>query len=216
MGGLIAITVSWALVSLSGVMSPGPISAMAFSEGTQQGVRAGPLISVGHALAELVLVAGLAVGLSRVLQQNLVAGLIGLLGGAFLLWMGVDLVRSAWRGEVTLNPQGGQAQGAARLGLVPAGLLLSVSNPFWLLWWATVGAANMIAFLGYGLLGLATFYLSHVLMDFGWNSFLSLVGASGRQVMSEKVYRGILATCGVFLTAFGVYFVVAGIGFLRG
>jgi threonine/homoserine/homoserine lactone efflux protein len=216
MAALIALTVSWALVSLSGVMSPGPISAMAFSQGTQQGVRAGPLISAGHALAELIMVIGLAVGLSQVLQHHFVAGLIGLLGGAFLLWMGVDLIRSAWRGGATLNPQGGQGQGAARLGLVPAGVLLSVSNPFWLLWWVTVGAANMISFLGYGLLGLAVFYLSHVLMDLGWNSFLSLVGASGRGVLSERVYRGILAASGLFLMAFSVYFVVVGIGFLRG
>ncbi|HID87898.1 MAG TPA: lysine transporter LysE [Anaerolineae bacterium] len=214
MAGLIAITVSWALVSLSGVMAPGPISAMSFSQGTQRGFHAGPLISAGHALTELILVAGLAVGLGQVLQQSLVAGLIGLLGGAFLLWMGVDLVRSAWRGGAMLNSQGGQ--GAARLGLVPAGALLSVSNPYWLLWWATVGAANMISFLKYGLLGLATFYLSHILMDFGWNSLLSLIGASGRQVLSERVYRGILAACGLFLMAFSVYFVIAGIGFLRG
>ncbi|MFQ6058508.1 MAG: LysE family transporter [Anaerolineae bacterium] len=215
MAGLIAITVSWALLSLSGVMSPGPISALAFSEGTLRGFRAGPLISVGHALTELVMVIGLAVGLSRVLQHNLVAGTIGLGGGAVLLWMGFGLVRSGWRGQVMLNAQSSPRKGAAHLGLVSAGVLLSVSNPFWLLWWATVGSANMLTFLRYGLIGLAAFYVSHILMDFGWNSFLALIGTSGRQVLSERVYRGILVACGFFLMLFSVYFVYSGFNFLQ-
>ncbi|MFQ5341024.1 MAG: LysE family transporter [Anaerolineae bacterium] len=217
---LIALTIPWGLISLSGVMSPGPLSAMAVSEGARQGYRAGPLISVGHAVTEMVMVGALALGLSRVLQQAMVAGLIGLLGGLVLAWMGLDIIRGAREARLSLDIEAAgrddPAQADQRWGLMSAGVLLSVSNPFWLLWWATVGSANMLGFLEYGLIGLGVFYLSHISLDFGWNSLLAGLARSGRQVVSDGVFRAVLTVCGAFLILFAVYFVVAGIGFLRG
>ncbi|MFQ5854059.1 MAG: LysE family transporter [Anaerolineae bacterium] len=216
---LVALTIPWGLISLSGVMSPGPISTLAVSEGARRGYRAGPLISVGHAATELVMVGALALGLSQVLQQTIVAGVVGLLGGAVLAWMGLDIIRGAREARLSLDIQaeagGNPAQTDQRWGLMSAGVLLSVSNPFWLLWWATVGSANMLRFLEYGLIGLSVFYLSHISLDFGWNSLLSVLARSGRQFVSDRVFRGVLAVCGVFLVLFAVYFVVAGIGLLR-
>ncbi|MBS1254039.1 MAG: hypothetical protein MAG451_03095 [Anaerolineales bacterium] len=215
---LIALAIPWGLVSLSGVMSPGPISALAVTEGARQGYRAGPLISIGHALIELMMVAALAFGLSQVLQQTTVAGIVGLLGAAVLAWMGLDMIRDAHRGRVSLDiepePAAELASAEPHRGLVTAGALLSVSNPFWLLWWATVGSANMLGFLEYGFIGLAVFYLSHVSLDFGWNSLLSVLGGSGRQVLNDRVFRGALTVCGAFLLVFAGYFAVTGIRFL--
>ena len=217
---LIALTIPWGLISLSGVMSPGPISTMAVSEGARQGYRAGPLISVGHAVTELVMVGALALGLSRVLQQAAVAGLVGLLGGLVLAWMGLDIIRGAREARLSLDIEAvgrdDPAQADQRWGLMSAGVLLSLSNPFWLLWWATVGSANMLGFLEYGLIGLGVFYLSHISLDFAWNSLLAGLARSGRQVVSDGVFRAVLTVCGAFLILFAVYFVVAGIRFLRG
>ncbi|MFQ5593673.1 MAG: LysE family transporter [Anaerolineae bacterium] len=216
---LIALTIPWGLISLSGVMSPGPISTMAVSEGARRGYRAGPLISVGHAVTELVMVGALALGLSRVLQQTTVAGVVGLVGGLVLAWMGLDIIRGAREARLSLDIEA--AGGGSLLatdqqwGLVSAGVLLSVSNPFWLLWWATVGSANMLGFLEYGLIGLGVFYLSHISLDFGWNSLLAGLARSGRQVVSDGVFRAVLTVCGVFLVLFAVYFVVVGVRFLR-
>lgn len=215
---LIALTIPWGLISLSGVMSPGPISTMAVSEGARQGYQAGPLISVGHAVTELVMVGALALGLSRVLQQTTVAGVVGLLGGLVLAWIGLDIIRGARTARLSLDIEaaGGNnpARADQRWSLVSAGVLLSVSNPFWLLWWATVGSANMLGFLEYGLIGLGVFYLSHVSLDFGWNSLLAGLARSGRQVVSDGVFRAVLTVCGAFLVLFAAYFMLAGIRFL--
>jgi len=216
MGELIAITIAWALLSLSGVMSPGPISALALGEGASRGLRAGPLISTGHAMTEVVMVAALGVGLSQVLQHHLIAGIIGVAGGVFLLWMGYDITVGAWRGRLlSLERAQNPARGAARLGLVPVGALLTVFNPYWLLWWATVGSATMLKFLPYGLLGVAVFYFSHIGLDYGWNTLLAAVGASGRRVMPAKLYRGLLMACGLFLVLMSGYFIWFGVGFLK-
>jgi threonine/homoserine/homoserine lactone efflux protein len=214
---LITLVIPWAIISLSGVMAPGPISTMAISEGVRQGFRAGPLISVGHAITEVVMVVALAVGLGRVLQHPSVAGVTGLLGGLVLLWMGQGLMRSAWRWDLGLDvaqPQGSPS--ATYMSLVSAGILLSVFNPYWLVWWATVGSANMLRFLEYGLLGLVVFYVSHIALDFGWTTFLSVTARSGRHVIGDGVFRIVLLVCGVALVFFGIYFVSTGVSLLRG
>jgi len=189
---------------------------MAVSAGAQRGFIAGPLISVGHAVTEAVMVVALAIGLGQVLQQPIVAGVIGVLGGVVLLWMGWDLTRSVWQDFSAFNtPRPDAGHSVVRSGLVSAGILLSVSNPYWLLWWATVGSATMLRFLEFGLLGVLVFYVSHISLDFGWNTFLSTVSRSGREVIGDRAFRLVLLMCGVALLAFGVYFIVTGVGMLK-
>jgi threonine/homoserine/homoserine lactone efflux protein len=211
---LAALTLAWWLTGFTGAMMPGPISTMALVEGSRQGFRAGPLLTLGHALAELVMALALLVGLSDALQRPAVAGVIGVVGGIVLLWMGMDIARAAWLGRVVLGG-GGPPVGFARLGLVPAGAVASLVNPYWLLWWATVGAAALLQFLPFGLLGFVAFFGGHILSDLAWNSFLAAVVSSGRQVLAPRVYRGILLVCGAFLMLLSVWFVWSGVGFLR-
>lgn len=213
MPNLIAISLTWYLVSLSGVLSPGPLSAMSIGEGARRGFWAGPSLALGHAVTELAMVTALVMGLRGFLQQPLIAGVIGLVGGALLLWMGYDLAVSGWRGGVTLQPGGTTT---ARLGHVPAGVLLSIGNPYWFVWWATVGASYFLMFLSYGPVGLVLFYLGHVVLDLGWLSLLAFLSASGRGVIPDVVYRAMLVICGLFLIAMSVYFGSSGVSFLRG
>jgi threonine/homoserine/homoserine lactone efflux protein len=188
---------------------------MAISEGARRGAWAGPLITLGHAVTELAMVVALAIGLRDLLQRPLVAGTIGLVGGVVLLWMGYGLARAAWRDQVSLRADD-PPDGVARLGPVSAGVLLSVGNPYWLVWWATVGASYFILFGEFGLPGLIAFYVGHVTLDLAWNSLLAFVSASGRRAVPQPVYRGVLLVCGLFLIGMSVYFVRSGIGFLRG
>ncbi len=80
-----AFFTSW-LVGFSGAASPGPVSTSCLSEGARRGFWAGPRITVGHSLTELVMVILLAFGLGPFLSQPRVAAIIALLGGAILLW----------------------------------------------------------------------------------------------------------------------------------
>jgi threonine/homoserine/homoserine lactone efflux protein len=179
-GGLLAVALTWWIVSLSGVLMPGPVSAMAVSAGARRGPIAGPLITAGHAAAEICMVGALAVGLSQVLQRPAVVGLIGLLGGVVLLPMGWNVVQTARRA-----PPGPWVAGdrSAQQGesLVRAGVLTKVANPYWHLWWATVGAAYLVAFRRYGVAPVLVLFLAgHLALDLGWNSLLALVVGARR------------------------------------
>ncbi len=211
---LLAISLTWWMVSLSGVLMPGPVSAMAITEGARRGVIAGPLITAGHAIAELALLGALTLGLSQVLKQPGVLGAIGLLGGAVLFWMGLGIVKTARAGPfdaMVATP----ASGAGPRNLVSAGLLTTVGNPYWLLWWATVGAAYFIAFSRFGLVAVMVLFLTgHLALDLGWNSFLSLVVGAGRGRVPGRVYQVVLGICGAFVILMSGYFLYSGLRYL--
>ena len=96
-----------------------------------------------------------------------------------------------------------------------AGLLTTVANPYWLLWWATVGAAYFVRFTRFGPLAVAgLFFIGHISLDLGWNSFLALVVGAGRGKIPARAFRVVLGGCGVFLIGMSLYFVYSGVNFL--
>jgi threonine/homoserine/homoserine lactone efflux protein len=212
---LAAIFTTSLLVGLSGTLMPGPLLTVTINQSAQRGFWQGPLLILGHAIVELALVLALTVGLSRLLKRKAVAGLIGLLGGAFLLWMGLDIARSVWRGTVSLSLASAERSGA-QMGPVVAGALVSASNPYWVLWWATVGMSYVALALRQGPLGLGSFYAGHILADLSWYSLVSFVITAGRSFVSQPIYRGILLVCALFLIALSIYFIYSGINFLWG
>ncbi|MGE5138831.1 MAG: LysE family transporter [Rudaea sp.] len=213
---LFAIFFSSWIIGFSGAASPGPVSTFCLTEGARRGFWAGPRITLGHALIELIMVALLAVGLAPILQLPAVIGLIALIGGVFLLWMGWGLLRGAWTGRIVLDLDArAQPSGILRLGSVPAGAVISLSNPYWFFWWATIGVNYVLAAIAFGLFGLVAFYLGHILADLTWNSLMTFIASSGRRVLSPAFYRWLLILFGLFLLIFGAGFVVKGLGDLR-
>ena len=208
---LAAIFFSSFVVGLSGALMPGPVTTVTIAQALKRGHAAGPLVSLGHGLVEGSLVVGLALGLSQLFQLPLVAGLIGVLGGLLLVYMGATMIRTPAPAALTSTIQ----SAPAGMGPVAAGLLASVSNPYWVLWWATVGAAYLLLAVRYGPLGIAAFYAGHFLADLGWLCAIGSAIAAGRKLLTPRIYRGILGVCGVFLLLLGTYFLISGSGSLR-
>jgi len=205
------------LISLSGALSPGPLTALAISEGARAGRWAGARLAFGHGLVEIPLVFAIAYGLGAILRQPLVGGLVGLIGAVVLLWMGYGLTVGALRNRLTLaGAAAGPAPAALRFGHVPGGVMFTLSNPYWSLWWATLGAAYIarVTALNLGPWTVGGLALTHWLTDLVWLGGLSLLVASGRGLIGERGYRIVLLICGLFLLAFGLYFAWSGVGFL--
>ena len=200
------------IVGYSGALMPGPLLTITVSESVRRGFWVGPLLIVGHGIAEVLLLVALALGLSRLLEFGVVKAGIAVAGGLVLLWMGYGIVRAVWRRKVSLK--------MVTAAVVPAtnrhvltGAVVSVSNPYWIIWWATVGASYVAWSLSAGPVGLLSFYTGHILSDLTWYALVAGIVASGGRLLSDVVYRGVLGVCGVFLLALGTYFVVSGVGF---
>ena len=100
--------------------------------------------------------------------------------------------------------------------MVLAGVWTSISQPYFLIWWAAVGSAMAVAAMEkVGYWGVATFYVGHVLADATWFIFVAATVGAGRRALSETGLRRLHALCGVLLAAFGLAFVAGGVFVLR-
>lgn len=210
--GLATIFLTSFIVGLSGAMMPGPVLTIAVSETYKRGFWAGPLIVLGHAVLELGLVIGIVLGLGEILGNNNIAGFIGIAGGLFLFWMGYDIARSAIKKEIKLDTE--SSSNNSPFGPVLAGITVTISNPYWTIWWITVGAGFVIKSLKYKFLGLSVFYSGHIASDLIWYSFVSLAVVTGKKFLSDRIYRGILTACGIFLIGLAAFFTYSGIKFI--
>ena len=167
----------------------------------------GPLIVLGHGILEVALVIAVVLGLGRLLVQAPVLGWIALLGGAVLVWMARGMLVSL-RG---LSLHAASASALRRRNPVLAGILTSLSNPYWAVWWATIGLGYIAVSLKLGPLGLVAFYCGHILSDLAWYGAVSLSLVLGHRLLTDRAYRGLVAACAGFLLMFGVYFGYTGV-----
>ena len=138
---------------------------------------------------------------------------ISLAGGALLLWMGVRLVMRPGRHLPEVGDEGGAAAGVQRTMI--GGVLISLANPFWTIWWATIGLGFLAWARESGETGVGAFYAGHVLSDLAWYTFVAVAVSSGGRVMGPRLYRGLLMACGLFLLGLGAWFLVVGVQHLR-
>jgi len=192
------------VVGLSGAMAPGPVLTVTISETLKRGFKAGPLIVLGHAILEIILLALIGLGLGPFFELPAVTTVFLSAGGLVLLWMGGQMLLTNKRiTEEALSATGTPSP----YGPILAGIVLSVSNPFWIIWWVTIGMGFVTQSLQYGLIGLVCFYFGHILADLVWYSFVSFSVSAGRRLCPPMVYRAIFVLCGTMLLVLGSLFI---------
>lgn len=215
-GNPAAIFVSSFIIGLSGALMPGPLLAVTIRHTTRQGFVAAPLLVLGHAVLEAGLLCLLVFGLTEWLKGDAAVTVIALLGAAMLLRMSVGMAREVRtvRFVGTGSPGGrpgdsvpaGDADAVSPLRPFLDGIVASASNPYWSLWWATIGLGYMVLSRGQGWIGLASFFAGHILADAAWYLFVGTAVATGRGWFTDRVYRGVVGACAAFLAFFALSF----------
>lgn len=200
------------LIGLTGAMSPGPYLTVTISRTVTKGPRSAALMLVGHALLEGLLLVGFAFGLQEILSNLHVARVLSGVGGLFLVWMGWGLLRGALAGTISPNATPGQPE--PRFGPVLSGAAVSLANPYWTLWWATIGVKLAADGLAIGPLGVAAFFIGHELADVSWYGLVILATSRGRKLLADRPYRVIIGACAVFLLYLGARFVLVSLDVL--
>ncbi|MBN1472715.1 MAG: LysE family transporter [Syntrophaceae bacterium] len=185
---------------------PGPLLTVTISESSRRGFIVGPLLIAGHAILELALVIALLLGLAPFLQMPVVFVATAITGSLILFWMAFNMFRSlpslsiSWKEDKI-----------KRNHPIISGILMSVANPYWTIWWATIGLGYILYSWQFGLWGIIFFFAGHILADLSWYSFISATVARGRNFLTDRTYRGIIIVCAVFLIIFACYFTYAGL-----
>jgi len=196
------------LIGFSGAMMPGPMLGVAIEGSLRKGYIAGPLLVLGHGILEFTLVIAMIFGLQDIFTNPLIAGIIGLFGGTFLAWMGYDMIKSSLNKAVSLRTQEGEKAGERNLIL--AGIMVSLTNPYFVVWWASTGIELVRRAYILGLAGVLAFFIGHILADFTWYTGLAFACAKGEKLLNDAVYRWIILCLGAFLILFSLKFILGG------
>lgn len=199
---MLPILLSVVVISLSGVMMPGPMFAVTVAK-SYRSPLAGAQISLGHAVIEVPLILLIYFGFARFFESSLVQFVLSILGGGMISWLGIALFRA--RSEVVQHGKD------LPYNAFITGIFTSGFNPFFWLWWATIGSMLIMKFLGFGVVGLVVFILVHWLCDLAWLSFVSVLIYRTNSLWGRKFQEGLFITCSLLLIGFGAWFLISGL-----
>ncbi len=193
-------------IALTGAMMPGPLLTSTITESLRHGFIAAPLLMVGHGLLEMALVIGLLMGLSPLFHQSWFFVTVSFGGGIILLGM----AWSIWRTLPTLRLVEVAEGRDAGHNLILKGITISLANPYFTIWWATIGLSYIVHSKPLGGIAIAAFFAGHLAADCLWYGAVSLALAKGRRFLNPRLYRGAMACGALVLAFFACYFIYAG------
>ena len=187
------------IISLSGVMAPGPVTAAALGKGSGM-PHAGALIAIGHGLVEVPVMIAVLLGVRVLIDVPYVRLGVTVLGALFLIVMAIGMFRSLREREI--GPMRGVGSPLA------AGVLLTLGNPYFFVWWATIGATLVLRSVEFGVWGFVALAASHWLCDFVWVYFLSALSFKGGQFFGKRFQKAVFLVCGCLLAVFAAKLLV--------
>jgi len=192
--------ISAAGVSLSGVMLPGPMTAATIARGYND-KNAGALIGLGHGVIEIPVIALVYFGLASYLTIPLVKQIAGVAGGLLLIVMGL-IVFFTFKKPVT-------GATAAPYGSLVTGIVMTGGNPYFFLWWATIGVALITGAVAFGIYGIVLFAIVHWSCDIVWSQVVSMTVFKTRHLWTPGVQKAVFGICALALVGFGIWFGVS-------
>ena len=203
LAGLIASTV---IVSVSGALSPGPLTASAVAIGTRRFAKGGFLIALGHMIFEfpyVLIIALLSSNIGFFLKDVSVSYTLTLVILVFILFFSYMIIKEGITVIKTGTSRMRESRGYA-LNPVLIGIALTGLNPYFLLWWLSVGLPLIQLSMTVGLPILLLMYGSHVWMDYFWLTLMGFAGESGVKILKSKGYGILLITLGLILALFAI------------
>ena len=192
------------IITSSGALSPGPLTASTIAAGSNEGWKSGFKISVGHMAVEFPLVFLIAFGIATLLTTPIVEKVISFAGGTLLIILGVFMLKDVFKKELgDMNASSDTVRSPVMIGI-----LLSFLNPYFLVWWILVGGALVIeAVILAGLIGVGLMFIAHIWMDYAWLMLISELSRRGKQILKTKGYKVLLAGISLALIFFGFDFI---------
>ena len=207
---LLSFVVTVSILSISGALAPGPLFFVTVSHGAKTGTKSGILFSIAHNIVEFSLVMLLALGLLSVVNVPEVMLFVGLAGGAALIIFGALQIR----GSLSYSTQETRTEQKTTRNLFLMGLALTGLNPYFIVWWLTVGANLIYISLDFaGLAGVVFMYICHVWVDYAWLTLIAGLAKKGAKILQFKWYRILMAVFGAVLIYFGLTFLIDSISF---
>jgi len=206
---LFSFVVTVVILTASGALAPGPLFFATVSQGSKHGAKTGLIFSIAHTVVEFSLIMLFALGLLTVASEPAVKTVIGAVGGIVLIAFGAFQIRNSFKSNLEeMEKPKSSYKHLFLIGIVFTGL-----NPYFILWWLTVGGQLIIMALEFAaLLGVIFMFLCHVWMDYVWLTGVAYFAKKGTNIVGLKWYKPLMITFGAILIYFGVTFILGAAG----
>jgi threonine/homoserine/homoserine lactone efflux protein len=202
---ILSFVITVIVLTASGALAPGPLFFATITHGSKHGAKSGLIFSIAHTVVEFTLIMLFALGLITIASEPIVRQVIGLIGGSVLILFGVIQIRNTIR----FKPEDLKKPKASYRRLFIIGIVFTALNPYFILWWLTVGAQLIIISLEFAaLLGVIFMFMCHVWMDYVWLTGVAYFSKKGTDVMGLKWYRPLMVIFGGILIYFGITFII--------
>ena len=202
------------LVGYSGAVMPGSLLTYVINQSLKKGMKTGYLAIIGHAILEILLITLIFLGLNKIFTSTITSIVISFLGGILLLFFGISGIIEIFKKgmEIKINQQESMLSDSR---VILDGILLSGSNPYFVIWWATIGIVLLYeAYNLFGYLGVVVFTVGHLLADLSWYVFVSGMIAKSKGFLPQKSYKIIAFVLSLALVGFGAKYLVNGVTLL--
>tara|TARA_B000000477_G_scaffold20122_1_gene17273 strand:+ start:3215 stop:3835 length:621 start_codon:yes stop_codon:yes gene_type:complete len=200
MSNIIEFAIIVIIISASGVMSPGPLFAANITYGLKQGTKAGIKIAIGHSLVELPLVILLGIGILSLEIFPEFKTIISILGAITLFVFAFIQIKSTLK-------KNEKSETKLKQGPIITGVLLSALNPFFIIWWLTIGLKLISdAMAIWAFIGILIVFVLHIWMDFVWLGSTAFLISKSKKIISNTNYKIIMLALSAILIYFGITF----------
>ncbi len=202
---IISFVITVVLVTASGALAPGPLFFETITQGAKSGAKTGLIFSISHTIVEFSLIMLFALGLITIAKTPEVKLIVGILGGIVLILFGTFQIYKSILSKSEKETE--KKPSHHRLFLI--GIIFTGLNPYFIIWWLTVGAQLIIiAFEFAALIGVIFMYICHVWMDYVWLTSVAYFSKKGTNILGTKWYRPLLTIFGFILIYFGLTFLI--------
>ena len=190
------------VISASGVMAPGPLFAANISYGLREGAKSGIKMAIGHTIVEFPLVILLGIGVFSLEIFPEFRMIISVVGAITLFVFALVQIKTVLQNNknITSTPKHGP---------LVTGIILSALNPFFIIWWLTIGFKLISdAMLVWAFSGIVIVFFLHIWMDFVWLGGISFLASKSSKILSNRNYKFIMIGLSLLLVYFGITFLV--------
>ena len=195
------------VVTASGALAPGPLFFGLLMRGSKNGAKAGFSCAIGHMLVEFPLVLALALGLLVAASQPTIKYIISMVGGIGLICFGTTQICGTIKNKPELDNTP-DTQTLANSSVV-LGIALTGLNPYFILWWLTIGSVLIVQALAFAAIaGVLIMYAAHVWMDYAYLTTIAHLGKRGKAIIGSRYYKFVLIAFGLILVYYGSTFIL--------
>lgn len=217
--GVIEVLAAWFVLSLTGALAPGPLSAAVIQQASKRGRLHGILPMVGHAIVEIGIIGAIMLSVNALTLTPFIVDILMGFGGVIIILFGLLALRDyKYEDSDSSLVEKQETSAITALEATTQGALVSIFSPYFLLWWFGAGLSfisilmvDLQMNIGTVFIAGVLIYFTHISTDLIFGAFLSIGATYGSEKAQVESKAGRLNLVNIGI---GLFQVVLGLSFV--